>query len=103
MSKRQRTVARLLMESEYRSVAHTTAEVRWISHLLDELGVTTIGATYICANPVFHSRMNHIALDYHFVHQLVQNGQLHVSHISMKDQLVNILTKPLSRLRFTLI
>jgi len=47
--------------------------------------------------------MKHIALDYHFVRQLVQNVQLQVSHISTKDQLTNILTKPLSRLRFTLI
>ena len=37
MSKRQRTVARSSTEAEYRSVAHTAAEVRWISHLLGEL------------------------------------------------------------------
>lgn len=112
MSKRQRTVARSSTEAEYRSVTHTVAEVRWVSHPLGELGVNTptpvllcdnIGATYLCANLVFHSRMKHIALDYHFVRQLVQNGQLQVSHISTKDQLADILTKPLSRLRFTLI
>jgi hypothetical protein len=45
--------------------------------------------------------MKHIALDYHFVRQLVQSGQLKVSHISTKDQLADILTKPLSRARFT--
>jgi hypothetical protein len=110
MSKRQRTMARSSTEAEYRSVAHTAAEVRWLTHLLGELGVTTptptllcdnIGATYLCANPVFHSRMKHIALDYHFVRQLVQSGQIKVSHISTNDQLADILTKPLSRTRFT--
>jgi hypothetical protein len=110
MSKRQRTVARSSTEAEYRSVAHTAAEVRWLSNLLGELGINiptptllcdNIGATYLCANPVFHSRMKHIALDYHFVRQLVQSGKLKVSHISTKEQLADILTKPLSRIRFT--
>lgn len=31
-----------------------------------------ISATYLCANPVFHTRMKHIALDYHFVRGQIQ-------------------------------
>ncbi|KAI4346069.1 hypothetical protein L6164_013151 [Bauhinia variegata] len=110
MSKRQCTVARSSTEAEYRSVANTTAEVMWLSNLLQELGISrsvphlycdNIEATYLCSNPVFHSRMKHIALDYHFVRQLVQQGQLLISHISTKDQLADGLTKPLGRCRFT--
>ncbi|KAI4308443.1 hypothetical protein L6164_031520 [Bauhinia variegata] len=83
MSKRQRTVARSSTEAEYRLVASTIAEVMWLSNLLQELGISSsvphlycdnIGATYLCSNLVFHSRMKHIALDYHFVRQLVQQG-----------------------------
>lgn len=59
-----------------------------------------IGATYLAANPVFHSRMKHIALDYHFVRQFVQSGELRVSHIASADQLADALTKPLPRSRF---
>lgn len=55
------------------------------------------GATYVCANPVFHSKMKHIALDYHFVRENVQKGHLCVSYISTKDQLANALTKLLPR------
>jgi hypothetical protein len=110
LSKRQRTVAQSSTEAEYRSVANAAAEVMWLANLLSELHIKTptphlfcdnIGATYLCSNPVFHSRMKHIALDYHYVLQLVQLGQLHVSHISTKDQPADILTKPLSRPRFT--
>ena len=36
-----------------------------------------VGATYLCSNPVFHSRMKHIAIDFHFVREKVQSGQLH--------------------------
>ena len=77
--------------------------------LLEELGVSVtvppaiysdnIGATYLCANPVFHTRMKYIALDYHFVHELVQCGRFRVSHVSSADQLADALAKPLSRYR----
>lgn len=53
-----------------------------------------IGAIYVCASPVFHCRMKHIAIDYHFVHDQVSKG--HLSHISTKDQLADALAKPFS-------
>ena len=109
-SKKQRGVARSSTEAEYRAVANTASELRWICSLLSELGVKlptapviycdNVGATYLCANPVFHSRMKHIALDYHFVRGYIHSGALRVSHVSTKDQLADALTKPLSRTRF---
>ena len=103
-------VARSSTEAKYRSLTGAAAEVLWITHLLQELRVplkTTptlfcdnIGATYLAANPVFHSRMKHLALDYHFVRELVQRKFLRVSHISTTDQLADALTKPLPRARF---
>ena len=41
-----------------------------------------------------------MALDYHFIRNNVQSGALRVAHVSTKDQLVDALTKPLSRARF---
>ncbi|RVW40389.1 Retrovirus-related Pol polyprotein from transposon RE2 [Vitis vinifera] len=109
-SKKQRTVARSSTKAEYRSVASTATEIRWICYLLTELGVTllqqsviycdNVGTTHLCSNSVFHSRMKHVALDYHFIQEQVQNGLLRVSHISASDQLVDALTKPLARPQF---
>lgn len=106
-SKKQKTVARSSTEAEYQCVADTAVELQWIMSMLKELGISSIptpviycdnvGATYLCANPVFHSRMKHVALDYHFIRQLVQSGLLRVSHVSSKDQLADALTKPVSR------
>lgn len=76
-AKKQNGVARSSTEADYRSVANTSSEIRWICNLLTELGITlplapviycdNVGATFLCANPVFHSRMKHIAIDYHFI------------------------------------
>ena len=109
-SKKQKGVARSSTEAEYRAVANTAAEVRWICSLLTELGVNlssaptvycdNIGATYLCANPVFHSRMKHIAIDYHFVRSQIQSHALRVTHVSTHDQLADGFTKPLQRNQF---
>lgn len=103
-------MARSSTEAEYRSVANTAAELSWVSSLLHELGIQqptiptiycdNVGATYLSANPVFHSRMKHLALDFHFVRNNVQSGALRVTHVSRRDQLADALTKPLARARF---
>lgn len=109
-AKKQNGVARSSTEAEYRSIANTTSEIRWICNLLTELGITlstppvvycdNLGAIFLCANHVFHTRMKHVALDYHFIHGQIQRGMLRVSHVNTKDQLADALTKPLSRAQF---
>lgn len=43
--------------------------------------------------------MKHIAIDFHFVRQKIQSGELRVSHVASADQLADALTKPLSAAR----
>ncbi|BBH07832.1 transposable element gene [Prunus dulcis] len=109
-SKKQQTVARSSTEAEYRSVANAAAELNWLCYLLTDLRVRlpccpviycdNVGATQLCSNPVFHSRMKHVAVDFHFIRDQVQNGVLRVAHVSSADQLADALTKPLHRARF---
>lgn len=44
--------------------------------------------------------MKHLALDYHFVQELIQDGVIRVVHVNSIDQLANGLTKPLPRACF---
>ncbi|RVW91845.1 Retrovirus-related Pol polyprotein from transposon RE2 [Vitis vinifera] len=57
--------------------------------------VVYFGATQLCSNPIFHSHMNHVAIDFHFIKDQVQNGALRIAHVSSEDQLADVLTKPL--------
>ena len=109
-SKKQKTVAQSSTKAEYRALTSCAAEVLWINNLLIELHTRclfppqifcdNIGATYLSVNPMFHSRMKHISIDYHFGRDHVARGSFKVSHISSKDQLVNALTKPLLSFTF---
>ena len=108
-SKKQPTVARSSTEAEYKAIANATSEIVWITSLFRELQIVAppptlwcdnIGATYLSTNPVFHARMKHIEVDYHFVREMVASRRLHVCVISGKDQPADLLTKPLSKLRF---
>jgi hypothetical protein len=104
-ARKQATVSHSSTESEYKALANATAELIWIQSLLQELGIShprppvllcdNIGATYLSSNPVFHGRMKHIEVDYHFVRERVARKLLHIWFISSKDQLADIFTKPL--------
>ena len=102
---KQRTIAHSSIEAKYHAIA-VVAKLQWVKLLLSELLApmrlqstlfsNNLGATYLSANPIFHSRMKQLTIDYHFVHDLVQLYELRVVHVSIGDQLVDALTKSLS-------
>jgi hypothetical protein len=89
------------MEAEYKALANATAELIWLQVLLKELKIhhpptarlwcDNLCTAYLSANPVFHARMKHIEVDFHFVRERVVQNLL----VSSKDQLADGLTKPL--------
>lgn len=48
-----------------------------------------IRTTFLCTNPVFHSYMKHIVIDFHFVRDYVVKHQLRISHMYMINQLTD--------------
>ena len=41
-------------------------------------------------NPVFHDRLKHIEMKYHFIRDLVQRGTLKLQYIHTDEQIVDI-------------
>jgi hypothetical protein len=104
-ARKQAIVSRSSTEAEYKSLANATAEIAWVEALLKELGMKlrcpprlwcdNLGATYLCANPVFHARAKHIEIDFHFVREKVARRQLDIRFVSTKDQVADGFTKAL--------
>jgi len=49
----------------------------------------------ISENPIQHSRTKHIDIRHHFIHELVENKIVEISHVSSEKQLADIFIKPL--------
>lgn len=109
-SRKQNVVARSSTEAEYRAIAFASAELIWLQQLLTEMAASSPGppilfcdnlsATFLTANPVFHQRSKHIKIDYHFVREQVQAGDLIVRHVNSADQIADIFTKAVGTSRF---
>jgi hypothetical protein len=60
-----------------------------------------LNATYVSANLVFHTRTKHVEVDYHFVRDRVAKKKIQIRSIPSKDQLADVLTKPLPHTTFS--
>lgn len=57
-------------------------------------------AICLSKNLVHHSKAKHIDIKYHFIRDHIFNGNIEINFINTKNQLTDILTKPLSEERF---
>lgn len=105
-SKKQVVVSLSSAEAEYRAVSKTTAELTWLSRILEEFLVPVTfpitlytdsqAALQLAKNPVHHERTKHIELDCHFVRDKILDGFINLLHVSTVEQLADILTKVLT-------
>jgi hypothetical protein len=97
-------------EAEYIAASTASTQAIWLVRLLSdlfdrdtgavELRVDSKSALALAKNPIFHERSKHIRVRHHFIRGCLEEGSIKVGYINTKDQLADLLTKPLGRIRF---
>jgi hypothetical protein len=87
-AKKQKIVSHSSTEAEYKAMIDATAEVMWVQTILHELQILcpksgrlwcdNMDAKYLASNPIFHGRMIHVEVYYHFIRDRVAKKLLEV-------------------------
>jgi hypothetical protein len=109
-SVKQQVVVLSSCEAKYIAASTTSTQalylVRLVGDLLGrdtgavELRVDSKSALTVTKNPVFHEWSKHIRMKYHFIRGCFEEENFMACYINIKDQLVDLLTKPLRRIKF---
>jgi hypothetical protein len=108
-SVKQQVVAMSSCEVEYIAASTASTQALWLARLLSDLGrdvgavelrVDSQSVSTLAKNPVFHERSKHIRVRYHFIRDCLAEGSIHARYINIKDQLADLLTKPLGWIKF---
>ena len=104
-SKKQPIVALSIAEVEYVAATTATCQAVWMRRMLRSLCHEQVkGTTVYCdnssvialsRNSVFHKITKHIDAKYHYIRELVNNGEIVLQHCRREEQFADILTKPL--------
>jgi hypothetical protein len=62
--------------------------------------VDSKSALALAKNLIFYERSKHIQLRYHVIRGCLEEGSIKAGYINIKDQLTDLLIKPLRRIRF---
>jgi hypothetical protein len=109
-SRKQSNIALSTAEAEYIAACSASCEAIWLQKLLTglfdlEMEATTIlcdnqSCIKMTENPVFYDKSKHIEIRYHYIHDMVQRGAIKLQYVSTDEQVADVLTKPLSQVKF---
>eukprot|EP00253_Pinus_taeda_P011640 PITA_11640 len=97
-------------EVKYVVVASCCTQLLWMMQTLQDFQITctppisilcdNTSAINISKNPVMHSKTKHIPIKYHFLREQVLEQKVKLEYVPSKEQVADILTKPLPRETF---
>jgi hypothetical protein len=102
-------VAQSIMDAEYIAAVEAAKEAVWIRNFINDLRISGChidsiplymdnnAAFKLIRNPEFYSKSKHIEIKNHFVREKVESGEINTERVSIKDNLADILIKPLLR------
>lgn len=109
-SKLQPTVALSSTEAEYRAITEAGQELLWLRRMMNLYGFNdplptilnsdNMGAIHLTSKSVFHGRTKHIELQYHWIREVVESGDLKLQHCPTENMIADVLTKCLGKAHF---
>jgi hypothetical protein len=109
-SQKQHTIVDSSCYAEYIALHEASHKLTFLQQLLTGLEFGNAGPSALhCDNHttsilskdhVWHPQVKHICVKYHYVRELMTRGELKVKRIASKDNIANILTKPLAKTDF---
>ncbi|XP_063940548.1 secreted RxLR effector protein 161-like [Daucus carota subsp. sativus] len=100
VSQKQRCIALSSCEAEFMATTAAACQSIWLRKLLEQVTDETIGpvvlyldnksAIDLSKNPVFHGCSKHIDVQYHFIRECVERGEIIVKHVSSENQRADI-------------
>ncbi|GKE72809.1 hypothetical protein Tco_1534850 [Tanacetum coccineum] len=103
-AKKQTSLAIPMTEAGYFSAGKACQQALWMkqAHIDYDIRLDDVlimcdnkGAINLSKNPVQHSRTKHIEIRHHFLRDNVQKGNISIEKVTSKDNIADILTKPL--------
>ena len=99
-----------IAKTEYVASGLDSFEVVWLRKIPYNLFDLQMDATCIycdnhsCVklseNPVFHDKLKHIEIKYHYIRDMVQRGAVKLLYVVTEEQIADVLMKPFVRLKF---
>ena len=108
-SSKQTCIARSTMESEFIALDNVGEEAEWLRNFLEDIPIWLKPVTPICIhcdsqaalarakNAVYNGKSRHIRCRHNTIKQLLSNGVITTDFVKLKDNIVDPLTKGLSR------
>ena len=51
-------------------------------------------------NPVFHEKLKHIEIKFHYIRDMVQRGAGKIQYMEIEEKIADVLINPLARVKF---
>jgi hypothetical protein len=105
-NKKQSSVALSTTKAEYIALSVVVCEAMWLltdlfDHEMDPIiTCDNQSCVKLFENPVFHDRLKHIEIKYHYIRDMLQMKEVHVQHLPTHEQIADIFTKPLANMKF---
>ena len=109
-SKKQSSISLSIAEVEYIAACFACCEAIWLRKLMPGLFDMELDTTVILCdnqscikmteNSVFHDKSKHIEIRYFYIRDMVQKGAIKLHYVSTDEQVADVLTKPLSQVKF---